>query len=78
LSLNPLPPAQPGEPIGPAGASLPAATLDIVFIEGLRGETVIGIHENELHATQPIVIDLHAGLPRAEACSTDKIGRAHV
>lgn len=59
---------------------LPSATapadetaLDLVFIEGLRGRTVIGIHESELHATQPLVIDLVAGLPRARACDTDRI-----
>lgn len=51
-----------------------AAALDIIFIEGLRGETVIGIHDSELHRPQPIVIDLHAGLPRSAACSSDRIG----
>jgi 7,8-dihydroneopterin aldolase/epimerase/oxygenase len=49
------------------------AALDLVFIEGLRGQTVIGIHESELHATQPLVIDLVAGVPRARACDTDRI-----
>ena len=48
--------------------------MDVIFIEGFVGETVIGIHESELHRTQPIVIDLHAGVPRAQACSTDRIG----
>lgn len=47
--------------------------MDVIFIEGFVGETVIGIHESELHRTQPIVIDLHAGVPRAQACSTDRI-----
>jgi dihydroneopterin aldolase len=47
--------------------------LDLVFIEGLRGDTVIGIHDSELHRPQPIVIDVHAGLPRARACATDRI-----
>lgn len=50
------------------------AALDLVFIEGLRGRTVIGIHESELHATQPLVVDLVAGVPRARACDTDRIG----
>lgn len=50
-----------------------AAPLDLIFIEGFRGETVIGIHESELHHPQPLVIDLQAGLPRAMACSTDHI-----
>jgi dihydroneopterin aldolase len=50
------------------------APLDLVFIEGLRGDTVIGIHDSELHVAQPLVIDLHAGVPRARACDTDRIG----
>jgi dihydroneopterin aldolase len=65
----------------PAHAALPldaraAATwpLDIVFIEGFTGETVIGIHDNELHRRQPIVIDLQAGVPRVAACDSDRIG----
>jgi 7,8-dihydroneopterin aldolase/epimerase/oxygenase len=50
-----------------------AAPLDLIFIEGFRGETVIGIHETELHATQPLVVDVHAGVARARACDTDRI-----
>ena len=48
--------------------------LDWISIEGFRGQTVIGIHETELHAAQPLVIDVHAGLPRARACDSDRIG----
>jgi len=48
--------------------------LDLIFIEGLTGETVIGIHESEFHHAQPLVIDVHAGLQRARACDTDRIG----
>jgi dihydroneopterin aldolase len=51
----------------------PTAPLDLIFIEGLVGETVIGIHESELHRPQPLVIDVHAGLPRSRACDTDRI-----
>jgi dihydroneopterin aldolase len=47
--------------------------MDLIFIEGLHGETVIGIHESELHQAQPVVIDLVAGVPRARACDTDRI-----
>lgn len=50
-----------------------AAALDIIFIEGFRGETVIGIHDGELDRPQPLVIDVHAGLPHARACDTDRI-----
>ncbi len=49
-------------------------TLDLIFIEGFTGQTVIGIHDTELHRPQPVVIDLHAGLVRSRACDTDRIG----
>ncbi|URI08399.1 dihydroneopterin aldolase [Aquincola tertiaricarbonis] len=48
--------------------------MDIIFIEGFTGHTVIGIHDSELHVAQPLVIDVHAGVPRARACDTDRIG----
>lgn len=47
--------------------------LDLIFIEGLVAETVIGIDTGELHAPQPLVIDLWAGVPHARACDTDTI-----
>lgn len=50
------------------------AAMDLIFIEGLKGQTVIGIHDTELHRPQPLVIDVVAGVPRAMACSTDRIG----
>jgi dihydroneopterin aldolase len=50
------------------------AALDQVFIEGLTAHTVIGIHDNELHVPQPVVIDVSAGVARARACDTDRIG----
>ncbi|MBT2299666.1 dihydroneopterin aldolase [Variovorax paradoxus] len=48
--------------------------MDLIFIEGLNGETLIGIHESELHRPQPLLIDVYAGVPRAHACDTDHIG----
>lgn len=48
--------------------------LDLIFVEGLRAETVIGIDKGELHDPQPLVIDVHAGVPHARACDTDRIG----
>lgn len=54
-------------------ASPDATPLDLIFIEGLRGQTVIGIHTSELHQPQTIEIDLVAGVPRAAACETDSI-----
>ena len=67
---NPPPPprAQPAH-----DAPSLAAALDLIFIEGFEGQTVIGIHETELHRPQPLVIDVHAGLARARACDTDRI-----
>ncbi|WP_338414430.1 dihydroneopterin aldolase [uncultured Sphaerotilus sp.] len=50
-----------------------APPMDLVFIEGYTGQTIIGIHESELHRPQPLVIDIEAGLPRARACRTDNI-----
>lgn len=55
--------------IGPSAAG---ASMDIVFVEGFRSETVIGIHHGE-DEPQPLVIDLQAGVPRLRACDTDDI-----
>jgi len=49
------------------------SAMDVIFIEGFVGDTVIGIHDTELHRAQPVVIDVHAGLARARACDTDHI-----
>lgn len=67
IALPMHPPAPTGQP---AGAPEP---LDLVFIEGFTGQTVIGIHDSELHRPQTIRIDLTAGLPRPRACDTDQI-----
>ena len=63
LTAKPLPQAQAGD-----------GALDLVFIDGFVGETVIGIHDTELHRPQPVRIDLVAGVSRSLACSTDRIG----
>ena len=47
--------------------------LDIIYIEGFTGEPVIGIHDDELHRTQPVRIDIAAGVAHALACDTDRI-----
>lgn len=60
---------QPPAPLAQSGAQ----PLDLIFIEGFTGETVIGIHDSELHRPQTIRIDLTAGLPRPRACDTDQI-----
>jgi dihydroneopterin aldolase len=48
--------------------------LDLIFIEGMVGQTVIGIHDTELHRPQPLVIDVCVGVRRPRACDTDLIG----
>ena len=85
---SPLSPPALLAPALSAAASLGPAALDLVFIDGLRGQTVIGIHESELHRPQPLLIDLVAGrqaptpastsaqqssLQPARACTTDRI-----
>lgn len=55
-------------------AAADAEPLDLIFIEGFTGQTVIGIHDSELHRPQTIRIDVCAGLPRPRACDTDQIG----
>ena len=58
----------------PAAASRPdSAALDVIFIEGFVGHTVIGIHTSEWDLPQPIVVDVQAGVARAHACDTDRI-----
>jgi dihydroneopterin aldolase len=68
-----LTPAHPLAHEEPAHDGARAQPLDLVFIEGFTGETVIGIDHGELHAPQPLQIDVHAGVPRARACDTDRI-----
>jgi len=48
--------------------------MDVIFIDGLQAQTIIGIHQSELHQAQPLRIDIAAGLPRSLACRTDRIG----
>jgi 7,8-dihydroneopterin aldolase/epimerase/oxygenase len=67
LSFHALP-----MPTNPAADKAEVA-LDLIFIEGLTGQTVIGIHDSELHRPQPLVIDVVAGLRRAGACDSDRI-----
>jgi dihydroneopterin aldolase len=53
-------------------ATAQAEPMDLVLIEGFRADTVIGIHHGE-DVPQPLVIDVHAGVPHARACDTDDI-----
>ncbi len=59
--------------LAPPGPDADAQPMDLIFIEGFTGQTVIGIHDSELHRPQTLRIDLTAGLPRSRACDTDRI-----
>lgn len=47
--------------------------MDLIFIEGFEGASVIGMNPDELDAPQALRIDLVAGMPRNRACETDRI-----
>jgi dihydroneopterin aldolase len=47
--------------------------MDIVFLRGLRIETVIGIYDWEKKIKQPVVLDLEMGTDVAKAAATDRI-----
>ncbi len=70
MTISPLPSCPPFAPLPSNDA---ASGMDLIFVEGFVGQTVIGIHETELHRPQPLVIDVHAGVPHARACDTDRI-----
>ena len=51
-------------------------TLDIIFIESLRVETVIGVYDWERGVRQPVVIDLEMGTDVARAAASDDFADA--
>ena len=61
------------EPAGKHGSETRQAALDIVYIEGFVGQTVIGIDTSELHLPQPVRLDLSIGVPAIRACQSDCI-----
>ena len=67
-------PAPAQDPAAPASAPTGEDALDLVFLEGFSGSTVIGVHASELETPQPVTIDVCAGLPRVRACESDRIG----
>jgi dihydroneopterin aldolase len=73
FSMTPIRQLADAAPLQRASAVSAAEPMDLIFVEGLVGQTVIGIHHTELHHPQAVVIDVHAGLPRAGACDTDRI-----
>jgi len=47
--------------------------MDIVFLHGLRIETVIGVYDWEKTIRQPVVLDLDMATDVARAAATDRI-----
>ncbi len=47
--------------------------MDIIFLRGLRVETVIGIHDWEKEIRQPVVLDLEMSADVAKAAAGDRI-----
>lgn len=47
--------------------------MDIVFLRGLRIETVIGIYDWEKEVKQPVVLDIEMASDVARAAATDSI-----
>jgi len=66
-AMQPSPDAEAG-----TRASAPQQ-MDVIFIEGFRGLTVIGIDHDEQHEPQAVRLDLAIGVPRLHACRTDRI-----
>lgn len=50
--------------------------MDIVYITGLRAETIIGIHDWERNERQTVVIDLELGCDTTRPARSDKISYA--
>jgi dihydroneopterin aldolase len=50
--------------------------MDIVFVTGLRANTVIGVYEPERHIRQDLLIDLELGCDTRRAGSTDEVADA--
>lgn len=51
----------------------PGGDCDAVYLRGFRGQTIIGIREDELHQAQTLAIDLVVGRSRLQACRSDDI-----
>ena len=49
---------------------------DIVFIEGLRLDALIGVHDRERHAPQPLLLDIRMHFDNRIAASSDSLADA--
>lgn len=50
--------------------------MDTVFIEELRADTVIGVHDWERHVRQTLVLDLEMAADTATAAESDDVSQA--
>ena len=46
---------------------------DIIFIEGLEIETIIGVYEHERNIKQKVVLDIEMTIPESDASSSDDL-----
>ncbi len=46
---------------------------DIIFIEGLSIETIIGVYEHERNIKQAVILDIEMTLPASDAASSDDL-----
>jgi len=46
---------------------------DIIFIEGLEIETIIGVYEHERDIKQKVVLDIEMTIPESDASSSDDL-----
>ena len=46
---------------------------DIIFIEGLEIETIIGVYEHERNIKQKVVLDIEMTIPESDAASSDDL-----
>ena len=55
---------------------MPSSQSDIVFIEGLKVDAVIGVYEWERSITQPLVIDIQMSTDISAAAASDDVTKA--
>ena len=46
---------------------------DIIFIEGLEIETIIGVYEHERDIKQKVVLDIEMTIPESDAANSDDL-----
>lgn len=50
--------------------------MDIVYIKGLKAETIIGIHDWEREERQTVILDIEMGCDTSRPAASDKIAYA--